>query len=903
MDGIMMYINRINVKIPLCLLQLILILAGNGWSGDPVGLWNFDDPHYLTKADLGNDLDLIGFHQPAIGIDSSDTAARIGIGSYYMCTHEIAANGGGNNVNEWSLIMDIRYLESSAGRWKCLYQTNQLNANDGDCFVSYNTAVGVGATGYSNRQDGTPYFGAQPEVWYRLVIVVDNGTLYDLYANGTKVLDGDVQDIDGRFSLDDLVLFFADDNSEDHQIDVSMIAIYDYPLSGTEVEALNGPGGEDPPPESSVLTFPYLQYVKSDGISIMWECSLEQNCYVEFGPDTTYGSIQYCVSEPTGGGTLVYKSVLENLAPDSLYHYRAVIGDYTGEDKTFRTAPAPSTSISFSFAIWSDSQGTNGGSFPDDPFEPTKSMLAHMADSGIDFAVSCGDLAENGDNYWDVRVYYLDRVAKYLGQTTPWFNAWGNHDLGKDSVIRNFSDLPSQERGDPFDAGYGTFSFDYGQCHFLCIDAANWNDYEWIESDLERAAAHARFIFVFCHYPPYCELWIDGTPDYRTHLVPLLERYGVDACLSGHTHDYERGILNGVYYCITGGGSWLDIGEPLIYDWQHMTVGGYHDLGEGIEGGLVNAYVRVDVEEMSFTAKMTAFNPDGSIMEGVSDSFGKLIPFESFEKNDGGYEGLMMWEWGTLSDYGPGGAHWGENCWATDLDGPYANNADSPLTSETFDLSEATSAWLNFYHYYDSESGHDGGNVKISTDSGASWTLITPEDGYPVSSMYWNGEPGYSGTSEGWELANFDLSSYLGEQVTFQFRFGSDGIINGPGWYIDDVYLKIACPVSISIIPDSDTVSGGTPLGFTVDAMNTADYPITIMVWSDVLLPNGSPYQRNPVFGPYTVTLDEQSNPSVQLSQMIPEITPSGTYTYIMRIGSYPNTIYTNGLFDFTVIP
>ncbi len=288
---------------------------------------------------------------------------------------------------------------------------------------------------------------------------------------------------------------------------------------------------------------------------------------------------------------------------------------------------------------------------------------------------------------------------------------------------------------------------------------------------------------------------------------------------------------------------------------------------------------------------------------GLTELSYSLGQTESFEDDDGGYTGLMIWEWGTPSSYGPGGAHWGESCWATNLDGPYGNNANSPLTSKSYDLSEATSAWFNFYHYYDTESGKDGGNLKISTDDGQTWELISPEGGYPTSSMFWNNEPGFSGAGDGWELVTFDLDPYLGQQVQFQFRFGSDGFSNGPGWYIDDVFLELTYPLSILLTPDSETVPQGSQLGFTVDASNTSDHPITLMVWSEVLLPNGTPYPGNPVFGPFPVTIGAQSNPVVHLSQIIPAQAPLGTYTYVMKIGSSLETVYMRDFFDFTVIP
>jgi hypothetical protein len=220
-----------------------------------------------------------------------------------------------------------------------------------------------------------------------------------------------------------------------------------------------------------------------------------------------------------------------------------------------------------------------------------------------------------------------------------------------------------------------------------------------------------------------------------------------------------------------------------------------------------------------------------------------------------------------------------------------------------YDLAEATSAAFNFYHWYSTQAGADGGNVKISTNNGTTWTLITPEAGYPTSEMNWNGEPGYTGVSSGWELVTFDLTDYIGEQVKFKFSFGSDGFGNGPGWYIDDAFFELTYPVSISLVPDSPTVKKGSYLGFTVNATNAGDYAIPVTVWSEVLLPGGTPYGGNPIWGPYAFTLPPQSSPSVHLRQFVPGMAPLGDYTYIMKVGQFEEPIYTRDFFDFTVIP
>ena len=44
----------------------------------------------------------------------------------------------------------------------------------------------------------------------------------------------------------------------------------------------------------------------------------------------------------------------------------------------------------------------------------------------------------------------------------------------------------------------------------------------------------------------------------HANLVPLLEEHDVDLVLNGHDHNYERLMVNGIPYVVTGGG-----GAPL----------------------------------------------------------------------------------------------------------------------------------------------------------------------------------------------------------------------------------------------------------------------------------------------------------------------------------------------------
>ncbi len=586
------------------------------------GQWDFDNASDLLVATTGNDLALTGSHSAIAGIDTvaGDGAISIGPGSYYTATHGISPNGGGSYVNEWTYVVDFKYPTLD---WICFFQTNQSNGNDGDCFVRGGGGVpgslGVSATGYTG-------WATVKDTWYRMVVTVDNDNFYKIYVNGELELDGTTQGIDGRFSLDPTVLLFADNNGEDEEIHVSMVALYNRALTASDVAELKGPGGQDVVhPPATPLTEPYLQDVKQDGIIIMWEMSGPTDCSIEYGTDTNYGQTADTTSEPTPGGTDVYRAVITGLDAGTAYHYRTIIDGAPGTDQTFKTAPIGYAN--FSFGAWSDSQGTNHNDYPADPLEPTKSMIAHMGQN-VDIAISCGDMAENGGSYSDVKQYYVGRVAENLGPASvPYYVAWGNHcNYGGGAAIKPFAGFQQT----------GNYSFNYAGCHFICLDDATDTDYAWVENDLQQAVANnARFIFLFVHHPPYLERWYSGETGFRTNLVPLMEQYGVDICFSGHMHGYQRGYLNGVYYCVTGGGSWLDYPEPLTTDWPHMTVGGYTNTwgAYGISGGLLHEYVRIDVDEFGFSANMIGFHPDGSVRPGVTDVFGKVEPLADIVTN------------------------------------------------------------------------------------------------------------------------------------------------------------------------------------------------------------------------------------------------------------------------------
>jgi hypothetical protein len=168
---------------------------------------------------------------------------------------------------------------------------------------------------------------------------------------------------------------------------------------------------------------------------------------------------------------------------------------------------------------------------------------------------------------------------------------------------------------------------------------------------------------------------------------------------------------------------------------------------------------------------------------------------EDFEATDGGYthfpKTIDAWEYG-IPTSGPMAAHSGSKLWATILNGAYPNSMWCSLVTPAFTV--PSGVMFNFWQWYQFEQGWDGGNVKISTDGGNTWTLITPEGGYPgtlSSNPYMTGQQGYTGTGPGWEKEEFDLSAYEGMLVQIMFETASDGSVTYPGWYIDDVGFTV----------------------------------------------------------------------------------------------------------------
>jgi hypothetical protein len=251
--------SLMRVSCSLIALAITAIGLASACQAAPVGLWEFEDSGNLTAATIGSNFALTGADAASSGSGTlfDAGAAQLGIGSYYTVTHGIGGNGGGSYVNEYTLLWDVMYPQSTAANWKTLLQTAVANSNDGDLFIRNagpQGAIGVFDTGYSTNTTAA-------DTWYRIVLSVDNTSHFKVYVDGNEWLNGTAQPLDTRFSLDPTFHVLADNDGDDALINLSNFAIWDSALDASAIGALGGAGRQLNVPEPCTIALLLLASV------------------------------------------------------------------------------------------------------------------------------------------------------------------------------------------------------------------------------------------------------------------------------------------------------------------------------------------------------------------------------------------------------------------------------------------------------------------------------------------------------------------------------------------------------------------------------------------------------------------------------------------------------------------
>ena len=222
-----------------------------------VGKWDFNDPSYLGKATVGEDLEIFGAPTAVAGPTDNDGAVLVGVGDYFKAVTNLAQVGEDGRADTYTFQTDIKMPE--VGQYNALLQVRTPNTSDATIFVYPAKSIGKSSYGISK-----PVIEA--ETWYRIIFSVEelkdiNKFGINLYVNGARVVGDSTQNLSSWISMADSVLFFTDNNGEVMPTDVSQIVLYNYALSSEEAAELATPFKkeevQDPLPKGTELIANY----------------------------------------------------------------------------------------------------------------------------------------------------------------------------------------------------------------------------------------------------------------------------------------------------------------------------------------------------------------------------------------------------------------------------------------------------------------------------------------------------------------------------------------------------------------------------------------------------------------------------------------------------------------------
>ena len=349
---------------------------------------------------------------------------------------------------------------------------------------------------------------------------------------------------------------------------------------------------------------PYLNDVRADGITVLWE-----------SPTPTTGVVHYGVNSPNemtaaSSTPALHHEVrligLSGMAPPGSQFVYELEVDGQRYPGSFYTAVQGDTP--FSFLVYGDNRSS----------EPqhtavVDALLAEMSEAR--FIMSTGDMVSDGDDesHWDT---YFQIEAPFLARM-PVYLAIGNHevdslrwDIGQ-RVFAPPTDVMPASNDEAF------FHFIYGNVQLIVINAEvdglftgllsflAGDQEDWLEEVLDNRPPGVRHRFVFIHKGPYSSKRGRTGNFWLRQWLDDLKAADVNVIISGHDHYAERGFAeNGLHYLIHGGG-----GAPL-YDTLGPRVVNDHSIIYS-ESRLGYVLVSIDGPRAEFEIKAL----DGTVVD------------------------------------------------------------------------------------------------------------------------------------------------------------------------------------------------------------------------------------------------------------------------------------------------
>ena len=436
-------------------------------------------------------------------------------------------------------------------------------------------ATGPAPLGYGVFEATTVSYGGvatqrHPTTWFRAEVTVADPALYTgltlelrrddgavVYLNGTEVVRSNLPAASTSATLATADVLGLDESTFTvHPVDlghlvagVNTVAVEVHQASASSDDLaldLALVGWTGPP---AISRGPYLQNGTPHSAVVRWRTDVP-----------SVGSVTVDGRTVTGPLALDHSIAVDGLDPATAYPY-SVAADgapLAGGDPlhTLTTLPLPGDDSPVRIWVVGDSGTANTAS------EAVYDAFSALGDPP-DVWLMLGDNAYNSGTDDEYQRAVFNLYTSLLPNTFLW-PALGNHDgytassVSQTGPFFDIFTLPTVgEAGGEPSGTEAYYSFDVGPVHFICLDSYDSDRspagamLRWLEDDL--AATQATWVIAYWHHPPYS--YGSHNSDFelqmvemREYALPILEAWGVDLVLTGHSHSYERSVLLDGHY-------------------------------------------------------------------------------------------------------------------------------------------------------------------------------------------------------------------------------------------------------------------------------------------------------------------------------------------------------------------
>ena len=309
---------------------------------------------------------------------------------------------------------------------------------------------------------------------------------------------------------------------------------------------------------------PYLQTGTPNSVIVRWRTDVATDSRVSYG--TVLGNLTSVVDNPTV--TTENEVTLSGLMANTTYYYAVgtTAGILAGNDATYFFLTSPPVGTPKQTRIWVLGDSGTGTTTLYAP-QVRDAYYTYTGTRHTDLWLMLGDNAYKNGADADYQAAVFNIYPTMLRKSVLW-PTLGNHDgLSATSSTQSgpyydiFSLPKNAEAGGVASGTEAYYSYNYGNIHFIVLDSYDLSRLPsgammtWLANDL--IASTQDWNIAYWHHPPYSKGVhnSDDTSGYEKELVemrqyalPILDAYGVDLVLAGHSHSYERSFLLDGHY-------------------------------------------------------------------------------------------------------------------------------------------------------------------------------------------------------------------------------------------------------------------------------------------------------------------------------------------------------------------